>query len=142
VSTENPPANARDRIGKGPWYNAKGVMVASSVDDLHGAGNKIDKQTGLDEKGQPVNGYGDSPNRHDILTGSTADGRVAAGATCNDWTAGSGSTAIVGHFDRKGTNPDPVLNASWNASHKSRGCSVPELAASGSAGLLYCFAAN
>jgi hypothetical protein len=139
LSTENPPVNARDRIGKGPWYNAKGVMIASSVDELHGA-NKLTKETNLDEKGAMINGYGDDPNRHDILTGSTPEGRVAAGATCNDWTASSGSTAIVGHADRRGTNPDPVANMSWNSSHKTRGCSVPELAATGSAGLLYCFA--
>lgn len=139
LSTENPPVNARDRIGKGPWYNAKGVMIASNVEELHSA-NKLTKETNLDEEGRVVNGFGDQPNRHDIMTGSTPDGRVAAGATCNDWTAGSGSTTMVGHSDRKGTNPDPVANASWNSSHKTRGCSLPELATTGSAGLLYCFA--
>ena len=139
LSTENPPVNARDRIGKGPWYNAKGVVIAGSLDELHGD-NKLTKETNLDEKGGVVNGYGDTPNRHDIMTGSMRDGRVAAGATCNDWTAAAGSTTMVGHSDRKGTNPDPVLNASWNSSHKTRGCSLPELAATGSAGLLYCFA--
>lgn len=139
VSTENPPVNARDRIGKGPWYNAKGVMIASNLEELHGA-NKLTKETNLDEKGAMVNGYGDQPNRHDIMTGSTPDGRVAAGATCSDWTAGSGGTAMVGHSDRRGTNPDPVANMSWNSSHKTRGCSLPELATTGSAGLLYCFA--
>jgi hypothetical protein len=139
VSTENPPANARDRIGKGPWYNAKGVMIAANLDELHGA-NKLTKETNLDEKGAMVNGYGDTPNRHDIMTGSTPEGRVAAGATCNDWTASSGSTAMLGHSDRRGTNPDPVANMSWNSSHKSQGCSLPELEKTGSAGLLYCFA--
>jgi len=134
-------ANARDRIGKGPWYNAKGVMVAANIDELH-ANNKLTKDTNVDEKGGVVNGFGDTPNRHDIMTGSTPDGRLVAGATCNDWTASAGSTAVVGHSDRKGTNPDPVLNASWNASHKTRGCALPELAQSGSAGLFYCFAAN
>jgi hypothetical protein len=141
LSTENPAVNARDRIGKGPWYNAKGVMIASNLDELHGT-NKLTKETNINEKGGIVNGSGDTPNMHDIMTGSTADGRVSAGATCKDWTASSGNTAMVGHHDRKGTNPDPVLNVSWNASHKTRGCSLPELAGSGSAGLFYCFAAN
>jgi hypothetical protein len=139
VSTENPPVNARDRIGKGPWYNAKGVMIAANVDELHGA-NKLTKETNLTEKGAIVNGYGDTPNTHDIMTGSMPDGRVAAGATCNDWTASSGSTTMLGHSDRRGTNPDPVANMSWNSSHKARGCSMPDLASTGSAGLLYCFA--
>jgi hypothetical protein len=139
VSTENPPVNARDRIGKGPWYNAKGVMIAANLDELHGA-NKLTKETNLTEKGAIVNGYGDTPNTHDIMTGSMPDGRVAAGATCNDWTASSGSTTMLGHSDRRGTNPDPVANMSWNSSHKARGCSMPDLASTGSAGLLYCFA--
>jgi hypothetical protein len=139
VSTENPPVNARDRIGKGPWYNAKGVMIAANVDELHGA-NKLTKETNLTEKGAIVNGYGDTPNTHDIMTGSMPDGRVAAGATCNDWTVSSGSTTMLGHSDRRGTNPDPVANMSWNSSHKARGCSMPDLASTGSAGLLYCFA--
>jgi hypothetical protein len=140
LSTENPPVNARDRIGQGPWFNAKGVMIASNLDELHGAGNKIDKQTGLNEKGGMVNGRSDTPNTHDIMTGSTPDGRVMVGATCNDWTANSGSTAMVGHFDRTGTNPDPVANASWNSSHKTPGCDAASLARVGGAGLLYCFA--
>ncbi len=140
VSTQNPPVNARDRIGKGPWYNAKGVMIASSLDDLHGAGNKIGRQTGLNEKGGTVNARGDTPNTHDIMTGSTPDGRVLAGATCNDWTASTGSSAMVGHFDRTGTNPDPVANASWNSSHKTPGCDRDSLARVGGGGLLYCFA--
>lgn len=139
LSTENPHVDARDRIGHGPWYNAKGVMIASNLDELH-TGNKIDKQTGLNEKGGMVNGRGDTPITHDIMTGSTPDGRVLAGATCNDWTANSGSTAMVGHFDRTGTNPDPVANASWNSSHKTPGCDAQSLAQVGGAGLLYCFA--
>ena len=139
LSTENPHVDARDRIGHGPWYNAKGVLIASNLDELHG-GNKIDKQTGLNEKGGVVNGRGDTPNTHDMMTGSTPDGRVLAGATCNDWTASSGSTAMVGHFDRTGTNPDPVANASWNSSHKTPGCDAQSLARVGGGGLLYCFA--
>ena len=141
LSNEQPPVNARDRIGKGPWYNAKGVMIAANLDELHGV-NKLTKETNINERGGVVNGSGDTPNMHDIMTGSTPDGRVVAGATCNNWTASSGSTAIVGHHDRKGTNPDPVANVSWNSSHKTAGCSLPELARSGSAGYVYCFAAR
>jgi len=139
LSTENPPVNARDRIGKGPWYNAKGVMIASSLDELHGT-NKLTKETNINEKGGVVNGSGDTPNTHDIMTGSTPDGRVVAGATCNDWTASSGSSAMVGHHDRNGTNPDPVANVSWNSSHKTPGCDTASLARVGGAGLFYCFA--
>lgn len=133
--------NARDRIGKGPWYNAKGQLVASNLDELH-ASNKLTKQTNLNEKGGVVNGRGDSPNTHDIMTGSTPDGRVVAGATCNDWTASSGSSAMVGHHDRTGTNPDPVANVSWNSSHRTPGCSPQNLAQVGGGGLFYCFAVN
>jgi hypothetical protein len=139
LSTEKPPVNARDRIGKGPWYNAKGVMIASSLDELHGS-NKLTKETNINEKGGIVNGRGDTPNTHDMLTGSTPDGRVVPGATCNDWTASSGSSAMVGHHDRNGTNPDPVANVSWNSSHKTPGCSTDELARVGGGGLFYCFA--
>jgi hypothetical protein len=135
-------AHARDRIGKGPWYNSKGVMVASNVDELHGK-NNLTKQTNITEKGEVVKGFGDPvPYAHDILTGSAPDGRAVGGATCTNWTAGSGSSAMVGHHDRMGTNPDPVANVSWNASHKTAGCSLPELARSGSAGYFYCFAAR
>lgn len=141
LSNEQPPVNARDRIGKGPWYNSKGVMIAANVDELHGT-NKLTKETNITEKGGVVNGRGDTPNMHDILTGSTPDGKVVAGATCNNWTASSGSSAMVGHHDRNGTNPDPVANVSWNASHKTRGCSTQELAGTGSAGYFYCFAAR
>jgi hypothetical protein len=139
-SDGKPQVNARDRIGKGPWYNAKGVLIASNLDELHGAGNKIDKQNGLNEKGGLVNGRADTPNTHDMLTGATPDGRVVAGATCNSWTASSGSTAMVGHFDRGGTNPDPVANVSWNSSHKTPGCDTASLARVGGGGLFYCFA--
>lgn len=142
-----PAVNARDRIGAGPWYNAKGVQVASSVADLHSANAKLGKDTSLTEKGDVVTGFGDPVNRHDILTGSRPDGTVALPAaggdtTCGNWTRSEGGSAIVGHHDRKGTNPDPVANASWNASHGTRGCSVDQLKMSGSAGLMYCFAVN
>ncbi len=137
--------NARDRIGRGPWFNAKGVQVASGVDDLHGARNRLGKDTSLTEKGAVVNGSGDTPNMHDILTGSTPDGRASTATndtTCRNWTSGDAGSAIVGHHDGKGTNPDPVANASWNASHGTQGCSIPALNSTGSAGLLYCFAAD
>jgi len=140
-----PAVNARDRIGKGPWANVKGEVVARSVDDLHSAGNKLGKQTSLTEKGAVVNGSGDKPNTHDILTGSTPDGRAstaAADTTCGNWTSSSTGSAIVGHLDRTGTNPDPVANASWNSSHGTPGCSMPALASTGGGGLLYCFAAD
>ena len=140
ASGGQPAVNARDRIGKGPWINAKGVQIAANLDELHGA-NKLTKETNLDEKGQVVNGFGDTPNRHDIMTGSNADGTLAAGdMTCRNWTSSDTGATIVGHSDRRGTNPDPVKNASWNASHPTRGCSVDALKATGSAGLLYCFA--
>jgi len=145
LSTQGPNAvNARDRIGKGPWRNAKGVVIANSVDELHGS-NNITKETALTEKGQVVNGYGDTPNRHDILTGSRRDGTAFPGAddmTCGNYTKSGEGAVMLGHADRKGTNPDPVANASWNSSHKSAGCSDPLLAKTGSAGYLYCFAAN
>ena len=142
LSTEGAGAvNARDRIGKGPWYNAKGVMIAANLDELHGT-NKLTKETNINEKGAVVNGRVDTPNRHDILTGSTPDGRVSAGATCNNWTASSGSSAMVGHHDRDGTNPDPVANVSWNSSHKTPGCSTADLARVGGAGYFYCAAAR
>jgi hypothetical protein len=129
--------HARDRIGKGPWKNAEGVVVASSVDELH-ASNNLNKRTALTERGEPVNGVGDVPNPHDVLTGSTADGR-AADATCGNWTLSGDGSAIVGHHDRTGLNDQPPAK-SWNASHPSRGCSQKALASTGGAGLLYCFA--
>ena len=134
--------NARDRIGKGPWKNAKGEAVAKSVDDLHAA-SRINKQTGLDEKGQPVNGRGDSPNRHDILTGSTPDGRAIADKdmTCGNWTKSGEGSAMVGHHDRMGLRDDDA-SKSWNSSHASRGCSQDALRSSGGDGLFYCFAAK
>ena len=142
-----PAVNARDRIGSGPWANAKGVVVATSVADLHSANAKVGKETSLTEKGEVVSGFGDPVNRHDILTGSRPDGTVAVpepgkDTTCGNWTRSEGGSAIVGHHDHKGTNPDPVANASWNSSHGTRGCSIDQLKMSGSAGLLYCFATN
>jgi hypothetical protein len=133
--------NARDRIGKGPWKNAKGEEIAKSVEDLH-AGSRINKQTGLDEKGAPVNGRGDTPNRHDILTGSQADGRAIPGdkdMTCGNWTKSGEGAAMVGHHDRIGLRDDDA-SKSWNASHPSRGCSQDALRSSGGDGLFYCFA--
>jgi hypothetical protein len=140
-----PAVNARDRIGAGPWTNAKGVVVATSVADLHSANAKLGKDTSLTEKGEVVSGFGDPVNRHDILTGSRPDGTLAVpepgqDTTCGNWTKSDGGSAIVGHHDHKGTNPDPVANASWNSSHGTRGCSIDQLAMSGSAGLMYCFA--
>jgi len=139
-----PAVNARDRIGKGPWQNAKGVVVASNVGELHGK-NNLTKETALNEKGQMVNGRGDTPNMHDILTGSQPDGTAMAGdpakTTCGNWTLSGDGAAIVGHHDRQGLKPDEP-SRSWNSSHPSRGCSLPNLNASGGAGLVYCFAVN
>jgi hypothetical protein len=141
-----PAVNARDRIGKGPWRNAKGVVIAKDLDELHGPSNNLNKQTVLTEKGDMVKGAGDTPNEHDILTGSTADGRLDTSApdtTCRNWTSSTDGAAMLGHFDRTGTNPDPVRNVSWNASHLSRGgCSQDALKSTGGAGRFYCFAAN
>ncbi|WP_246215757.1 hypothetical protein [Microvirga makkahensis] len=138
--------NARDRIGRGPWRNAKGVVIARDVADLHGPGNNLNKQTSLTEKGAMVKGRGDSPNEHDILTGSQADGTAFAGPedrTCGNWTkSGTDGAAMVGHHDRMGLNEEPPAK-SWNASHPTRGgCSQDALKSTGGAGLFYCFAAN
>src|SRR5262245_35505505 len=133
--------NARDRIGAGPWYNAKGAMIANDVADLHSDANKISKQTALTETGDVVNGRGDDPNMHDILTGSNADGTMAAGMTCDDWTNNGEGKAFVGHHDRIGLRDD-APSKSWNASHPSRGCSKDDLPKSGGNGLFYCFAMN
>jgi hypothetical protein len=141
-------ANARDRIGNGPWQNAKGEVIAKSVDDLHSANNNLTKQTALTEKGAVVNGRGDTPNMHDILTGSTPDGRAFAGAedrTCGNWTKSGQGSAMLGHSDRQGLRDDDA-SKSWNSSHPSRGpgggCSQDDLKSTGGAGLLYCFATN
>ena len=160
LSTQGPNAvNARDRIGPGPWFNARGQQIAANVGELHGdthdqarLGNRINKTSALTEKGEPVNGAGDTPNQHDILTGSTPDGRAftdAADHTCSNYTSNAhveaagrgappappGPSVQVGHTDRLGG-----ANASWNSVHGSRGCSQPNLVSTGGAGLLYCFA--
>lgn len=132
--------NARDRIGTGPWYNAKGVMVAESVADLHSDNNKLSKENSLNEKGEVVNGRGDSPNRHDMLTGSQLDGTAFAGTddhTCRNWTSNSDGSAQLGHHDRQGGGDNPT---SWNSAHASRGCSQSNLQSTGGDGLFYCFA--
>ena len=150
MSTQGPGAvNARDRIGNGPWYNATGAMIAMNVGQLHGdtldqarLGNALGKQISLTEKKEKVNGVGDMPNTHDILTGSQPDGRAYTDSmdhTCNNWTSnatGMGS-AQLGHVDKQGGG-----NGSWNSAHPSRGCSQPNLVSTGGAGLLYCFAVN
>ena len=145
LSTQGPnPVNARDRIGKGPWRNAKGVVVAKDLAELHGT-NNLGKETSLTEKGDVVSGSGDTPNHHDILTGSQPDGTAFTGPedrTCGNYTKSGAGNVMLGHHDRKGTNPNPVANVSWNSSHPSAGCSVEDLAKTGSGGLLYCFAVN
>jgi len=136
--------NARDRIGKGPWYNARGVEVAKDLADLHGEAPNMSKVNELTEKGGTVKGRGDTPNEHDLLTGSKKDGTLATNEqgqplTCNNWTSSGAGMAKVGHFDRQGGGADPT---SWNAAHDTRGCSQPDLVATGGAGYLYCFASN
>jgi hypothetical protein len=140
--------NARDRIGRGPWQNAKGEAIAQNVDDLHSANNKISKQTALSEKGEPISGRGDTPNRHDILTGSQPDGRAFAAGddrTCGNWSKSGQGAAMVGHHDRQGLRDDDA-SKSWNSSHPSRGpdggCSQADLRSTGGDGLFYCFATN
>jgi hypothetical protein len=136
--------SARDRIGKGPWKNAKGAVVAKDVADLHSAGNNITKQTALNEKGETVSGRGDPVNVHDILTGSDPQGNFSTAGgdtTCGNWTKSGDGSAIVGHHDRAGLK-DTWHMKSWNSSHGSRGCSQDQLKASGGGGLLYCFAPN
>ena len=134
--------NARDRIGKGPWQNAKGVVVAQSVADLHSDKNLLGKEGSLTEKGAVVNGRGDTPNTHDILTGSQADGTAAAAGadtTCNGYTSSAEGSVLMGHHDKQGGGANPN---SWNSAHGSKGCSQANLVATGGAGLFYCFAAN
>ena len=137
--------NARDRIGKGPWRNAKGVTVAANVAQLHSAKNNLTKQTALTEKGEGITGSGDTPNQHDIPTGSDPAGMfsTAGGDTnCGNWTKSAEGSAIVGHHDRIGLKKTTRHMASWNSSHGSRGCSQANLVSTGGAGLFYCFAAN
>jgi hypothetical protein len=143
ASGGSPAVNARDRIGRGPWHNAKGELVAANVDELHGA-NMLNKQTALTEKGEVVSGRGDPVNMHDILTGSAPDGRVAMASgdtTCGNWSQSGAGSAVVGHHDRMGLD-DSAPAKSWNASHGTRGCGMDALKATGGAGLFYCFAAN
>ena len=142
-----PAVNARDRIGKGPWQNAKGVVIAKDVAELHGA-NNLTKQTALTEKGDVNNGLGDTPNRHDILTGSQPDGTAFAAEadrTCKNWTSSLQGAAMLGHIDRMGLRDDDASH-SWNSSPPSRGpeggCSQADLRSTGGDGLFYCFAAN
>jgi len=148
LSTQGAGAvNARDRIGKGPWVNAKGVVIAKSVDDLHGD-NNLTKQTAITEKGEINNGRGDTPNKHDILTGSQADGKAFPAdkdMTCKNYTSSTQGAVMLGHADRKGLRDD-AASVSWNSAHRSRGaeggCSQADLRGTGGDGLLYCFAAN
>ena len=134
-----PAVNAKDRIGPGPWSNAKNVRVAENVADLHSDNNKLSKENSLTEKGAVVNGRGDTPNTHDILTGSQMDGTLQANATCNNWTSAAEGSAQVGHHDRQGGGTNPT---SWNSAHASKGCSQQNLVGTGGAGLFYCFAAK
>jgi hypothetical protein len=142
-----PAENARDRIGKGPWQNAKGQVIAKDVAELHGA-NGLTKQTALSEKGEVINGRGDTPNRHDVLTGAQPDGNAFSGnddRTCKNWTSSTQGAAMLGHSDRIGLRDDDA-SKSWNSSHPSRGpdggCSQNDLKSTGGDGLFYCFAAN
>ena len=129
--------NARDRIGDGPWHNAAGVMVAESVEHLHSEDNNLGKETSLSEKGEQINGRGDNPNMHDILTGSLEDG-TASENTCGNWTSSaSDGSAMVGHHDRQGGGQNPT---SWNSAHGSRGCGQADLQGTGGNGFFYCFA--
>ena len=148
LSTQGPNAvHARERIGTGPWHNARGASIARDLEHLHGdtlelarLGNTLTRATALSEKGEPVKGVGDTPNQHDILTGSQPDGRAytdSADHTCNNWTSEGTGAAQVGHHDRTG-GP----NISWNSVHASRGCSQENLVSTGGAGLFYCFAAG
>jgi outer membrane murein-binding lipoprotein Lpp len=137
-----PAINARDRIGAGPWYNARGVQVATNVADLHSTASRLSKDVSLTELGTVVNGRGDTPNMHDVLTGSQANGTAFAGTedkTCANWTSNGQGAAQVGHHDRQGGGADPT---SWNSAHATRGCSATDLQGTGGNGLFYCFAAD
>ena len=143
ASQSTPTVNARDRIGAGPWQNIKGEVLASNVEELHGS-NKLGKLTSLTEKGEVISGRGDAVNLHDILTGSTPEGRARApgkDSTCGNWTQSGEGSAIVGHHDRTGLDESAAAK-SWNSSHATRGCGLEQLKTTGGAGLLYCFAAK
>jgi hypothetical protein len=138
-----PAVNARDRIGKGPWFNAKGELIARDVEHLHGV-NNLTKATALSERGAVINGRGDTPNQHDILTGSRMDGTAFSptpNLTCGNWTQSGAGAAMLGHHDRQGLVTD-AWALSWNSTHQSRGCDMESLRATGGAGLFYCFAAD
>ena len=145
MAADGKPVHARDRIGAGPWHTAKGALIAKDVADLHGDivrdRNQVNKLNAISEKGLPVNGVGDTPNQHDMLTGSDSEGRALPGTadtSCNNWTSDSATgSAMVGHHDRTGGG-----STSWNAAHPSRGCSQANLVSTGGAGLFYCFAAS
>ncbi|MDH5758253.1 MAG: hypothetical protein OEZ65_01605 [Gemmatimonadota bacterium] len=143
TATESTDAvNARDRVGSGPWYNHQGVLVARDVTDLHSEENGLTKEASLTEKGAMVNGRGDTPNRHDVLTGSQLDGTAFSGAddtTCSNWTSNGEGSARVGHHDRQGGGEHPT---SWNSAHGSRGCGQEDLQGTGGDGLFYCFATD
>ncbi len=137
-----PAVNARDRIGSGPWFNSKGVQVAANLDELHYSNVGLGKEGSLNEMGGVVNGRGDSPNQHDILTGSQLDGTAfsdGADHTCGNWTKNGEGSAQVGHHDRTGGGQVP---SSWNSAHGSRGCSQANLVATGGNGYFYCFATD
>ncbi len=143
TSDGKPAVNAKDRIGKGPWFNAKGVQVAKDVADLHSDANKLSKENSLSEKGAVINGRGDTPNRHDMLTGSQLDGTAftsGSNLTCNNWTSSAeNGSAQLGHHDRQGGGDHPT---SWNSAHASKGCGQANLQATGGDGLFYCFAVD
>jgi hypothetical protein len=139
-TASSPRVNARERIGFGPWYNAEGVEVASTLNNLHSEYMQLGKANSITENGDQVNGRGDTPNQHDILTGSSLSGRLiddGSNHTCNNWTSNGEGSAQVGHFDRTGGGANPT---SWNSAHGSRGCGQPDLVATGGAGYFYCFA--
>ncbi len=143
TATQSQPAvHARDRIGKGPWYNAEGLLMATSVEELHGGNNRLNKETAVTEALNAVNGVGDVPNTHDMLTGSRPDGTAfdaGSDLTCGNWTSSGAGRAQVGHHDRKGQEDGM---SSWNSAHASRGCSQEDLTSTGGAGLFYCFAVD
>ena len=142
ASDDQPAINARDRIGSGPWYNANGVEVASSVSDLHSANNELSKENSISESGELINGRGDDPNKHDVLTGSQLDGTAFSDGedhTCGNWMSNGAGSAQVGHHDRQGGGDNPT---SWGTAHASRGCSQDDLIGTGGDGLYYCFATN